>query len=255
MTGFDKIIEWFKQYSVKIALCFLVIIVLLLVVLLFKLFFVKIKKKLDTRGKKIASLIYSIIKYIIILFSIFIILSIWDFDTTIGVIVFSVIVLVIGLSAIPLIRDMLMGISIVFSNSYAEGDVIEVNGYKGKVVSFTIFKTKLQLKNGCVVIIENNTIHNVVNYSKDYINATVSIEITDLNKIDEIIKYIEETVDSIKDNVDGIVEGPNFVGLETIKDGIAIYKITAKTTIDDYNKVMKGLEEYVLKITKECINK
>lgn len=251
MNGFQKIVEWFKQYSYKIALCLLVILAVLVIVLLLKLLIMKLKKKVDVRGRKIASLIYSIVKYTIILFTFFVILAIWDFDTTIGVILFSIVVLVIGLSAIPLIRDVINGISIIFSNTYAEGDVIEVNGYKGKVIGFSIFKTKIQLKNGSVVVLANNTIQNVINYSKDYVNASIKIEITELDRVDEIINIIDNTLSNIKDNVDGIVEGPNLVGLEKYENGIATYKITAKTTIDDYNKVMKGLQEYALKITRE----
>lgn len=246
MTDFEKIIEWLNNYILKIVLVVIAIIVALLIVLLLKLILAKMSKNFNDRSKKIAKLIYSIIKLTILVLTLFIILAICDFDTTIGLVLFSIFVFVIGISAIPQIHDMFSGINYTFSDSYKIGDVVEINGYKGKVIEFTIFKTIIQLVDGSYKIYSNGSIKELTNFSKNYVTVNVLVETRELNRVDEIKKIIESTLFVVSQTVEGIVEGPNLVGLNDLSNGVASLKISAKAKIEDYNKVMKGLQEYVL---------
>ena len=91
----------------------------------------------------------------------------------------------------------------------------------------------------------------VINYSSDYITASVYIKLTEIERLDEILSIIDNTLSQQKEEIDEIVEGPNLIGLDSFEKGVATIKISAKTKASDYNKVMKGLQEYVLKITLE----
>ena len=251
MLDFSKIIDWLKDYWAKLIISLIVLFITLIIVFVVKLISFKLRKKYAERASKTITLIYEIVKFVLMVFALFIILAVWDFDTTIGIILFAIIVSVVCISLIPTICDIIEGIGIIFHGAYVVGDIIEVDGFKGKVINFTILKTKIQNSNGAIKTISNSKMKDVINYSSDYITASVYIKFTEIERLDEIMSIIDNTLSQQKEEIDEIVEGPNLIGLDSFEKGVATIKISAKTKASDYNKVMKGLQEYVLKITLE----
>ena len=251
MLDFSKIIDWLKDYWAKLIISLIVLFITLIIVFVVKLISFKLRKKYAERASKTITLIYEIVKFVLMVFALFIILAVWDFDTTIGIILFAIIVSVVCISLIPTICDIIEGIGIIFHGAYVVGDIIEVDGFKGKVINFTILKTKIQNSNGAIKTISNSKMKDVINYSSDYITASVYIKLTEIERLDEILSIIDNTLSQQKEEIDEIVEGPNLIGLDSFEKGVATIKISAKTKASDYNKVMKGLQEYVLKITLE----
>ena len=251
MLDFSKIIDWLKDYWAKLIISLIVLFITLIIVFVVKLISFKLRKKYAERASKTITLIYEIVKFVLMVFALFIILAVWDFDTTIGIILFAIIVSVVCISLIPTICDIIEGIGVIFHGAYVVGDIIEVDGFKGKVINFTILKTKIQNSNGAIKTISNSKMKDVINYSSDYITASVYIKLTEIERLDEILSIIDNTLSQQKEEIDEIVEGPNLIGLDSFENGVATIKISAKTKASDYNKVMKGLQEYVLKITLE----
>ena len=251
MLDFSKIIDWLKDYWAKLIISLIVLFITLIIVFVVKLISFKLRKKYAERASKTITLIYEIVKFVLMVFALFIILPVWDFDTTIGIILFAIIVSVVCISLIPTICDIIEGIGVIFHGAYVVGDIIEVDGFKGKVINFTILKTKIQNSNGAIKTISNSKMKDVINYSSDYITASVYIKLTEIERLDEILSIIDNTLSQQKEEIDEIVEGPNLIGLDSFENGVATIKISAKTKASDYNKVMKGLQEYVLKITLE----
>ena len=251
MLDFSKIVDWLKDYWAKLIISLIVIFGTLIIVFIIKLISFKLRKKFEERASKMITIIYEIVKFVLIIFAVFIILAVWDFDTTIGIILFAIVVFVVGLSLIPTICDIIEGIGVIFHGTYVVGDIIEVDGFKGKVINFTILKTKIQDSNGAVKIISNSKMKEVINYSSDYVTVNVFIKLTELERLDKIMSIIDNSLSKQKDEIGEIVEGPNLIGLDSFENGVATIKISAKTKACDYNKVMKGLQEYVLKITLE----
>lgn len=251
MLDFSKIIDWLKDYWAKLIISLIVLLITLIIVFVVKLVSFKLRKKYAERASKTITLIYEIVKFVLMIFALFIILAVWDFDTTIGIILFAIIVSVVCISLIPTICDIIEGIGIIFHGAYVVGDIIEADGFKGKVINFTILKTKIQNSNGAIKTISNSKMKDVINYSSDYLTASVYIKFTEIERLDEIMSIIDNTLSKQKEEIDEIVEGPNLIGLDSFENGVATIKISAKTKASDYNKVMKGLQEYVLKITLE----
>ena len=251
MLDFSKIIDWLKDYWAKLAISLIVVFTTLIIIFIIKLISFKLRKKFEERASKMITIIYEIIKFVLMVFALFIILDVWDFDTTIGIILFAIVVFVVCLSLVPTICDVIEGIGIIFHGTYVVGDIIEVDGFKGKVINFTILKTKIQDNNGAVKTVSNSKMKEVINYSSDYVTASVYIKLTELERLDEIMSIIDDTLSKEKDEISEIVEGPNLIGLDSFENNVATIKISAKTKACDYYKVMKGLQEYVLKITLE----
>jgi moderate conductance mechanosensitive channel len=85
--------------------------------------------------------------------------------------------LVIGFGAQSLINDVVSGFFILFENIYLVGDMIEVGGAKGVVEAIEFRTTKIRDAEGRIHIMRNGDMKPVINYSKDYTMAVVSMEV------------------------------------------------------------------------------
>lgn len=244
----NVVIDWFNDHLMSLIFTLIVIIVGIAVILLVKLIAYRVKGSSKTRAKALTTLIYNIIKSLIIIISIFIILAIWDFDTTLGVIIFSVIVLVVGIGAFPVLNDMYNGINNIFHNAYEIGDYIEFNNIKGKVINITLTKTQIQCVDGGIKTVANSLLRDVTNYSNEYANLFAYVKTTELSRVDEILKLIDDSLHEISEEYPNIVEGPNLNGLDSYEDGVAKIKISCKVKIEDYNKIKKGLDKYIVNL-------
>ena len=88
-------------------------------------------KKNSTDGKKktIVNLINNIIKFIVALLGIIIILETYGIDTKSLVASFGVAGLVAGLALQDLLKDLIVGILIIFEGEYSIGDWVTINGF------------------------------------------------------------------------------------------------------------------------------
>lgn len=245
----EKIKTWFESNGLNLVLSAAALVVGLVIILLLKIISIRIRKKVDERAQNITIFIYTILKYAILILSLFIILSIWEFESIIAYIIFAICVAIFGIACIPLIIDLYYGISNIFSAEYKVGDYIEIKGFIGKVVNFTLIKTKVQSINGETRTFANSLFKEFTNYSQNYYTAVVTLDITELDRLEEIKSIIEETLPKINDEYKDIIEGPNLTGIEKFSKGVVTLKIVAKVKYEDYNKIMKGLQEYLLDIT------
>ncbi len=85
--------------------------------------------------------------------------------------------LVIGFGAQSLINDVVSGFFILFENIYLVGDMVEVGPARGIVEAIEFRTTKIRDAEGRVHIIRNGDMKPVINYSKDYSVAMVSVEV------------------------------------------------------------------------------
>ena len=84
---------------------------------------------------------------------------------------------VVGFGAQSLINDVVSGFFILFENIYLIGDMVEAGGARGVVESIEFRTTKIRDTEGRVHIIRNGDMKPVINYSKDYTIAVVTMEV------------------------------------------------------------------------------
>jgi moderate conductance mechanosensitive channel len=85
--------------------------------------------------------------------------------------------LVIGFGAQSLINDVVSGFFILFENVYLVGDIVEVGPARGVVEAIEFRTTRIRDAEGRVHIIRNGDMKPVINCSKDYGMAVVSVEV------------------------------------------------------------------------------
>ena len=99
-------------------------------------------KRIDNRKMTIISLVNNIIKYVIFIFVVLSILKVYGVDTSSILASVGILGLVIGLAIQDIIADFLKGVFIIFDNQYTIGDFVEINGFKGEVISLGLMNTK-----------------------------------------------------------------------------------------------------------------
>ena len=146
------------------------------------------------KRKTVTNLFQNIIKYIILIFAVLAIFSIYGIN--IGGIVASlgIAATVIGLALQDTFKDIINGISIITENYFLVGDIVQYKTFTGEVIEFGLKSTKIKNQNGEVMVIANRNILELVNLSQK--EQVVSIDIAIANTIDskEVEKVIEKKI-------------------------------------------------------------
>ena len=212
-------------------------------------------KYIDKKKMTIVSLIKNILKWLVIIFVILSILSVYGVDTTGIVASLGVAGLVIGLALQDIIADFVAGIFILFDDQYVIGDVVEVNGFKGEVIGFGLMSTKIKNATGDVLIISNSSFKEVINFSRTNSSLVITLDVsydTDIDKLEKALNELEEDVNKME-NVIGNYKllGINEFSSSSIKYLVSIEcKANCQYQIKrDYFKLVKKVfDKYKIEI-------
>lgn len=245
------ILEWFADNAVRLALSIVTVLSVIALNLVMKIISSRVKKSQNKRGYTVIKLIESIVKYLVIIVAIFVLLGIWGVEVWAALIGVGVVVLVVGLAAQDLIKDLIAGIGIIIENLYDVDETVEINGFKGKVLEIGIRTTKLSNSLGEIKIIRNGVISQLTNFSRTYSVAIVLIEVPFSEDINKVTKLLEDKMSSLNENYPQIIEGPLVVGVEYLRENGAVIKVTAKTNPETHYSVKRAM----LKQVKEILDK
>ena len=148
----------------------------------------------DKRKGTIINLLRNIVKYIVLIFIILGILKLYGVDTTSIIASLGVFAAVIGLAFQDILKDLLAGISIIFDNKYAVGDVVEINGFKGTVVELGLRTTKIKSFSGEIKCIGNSSFNEVTNFKVFLLTPNVVIAL-------QLISTIYTTAESLNSSI------------------------------------------------------
>jgi small conductance mechanosensitive channel len=145
------------------------------------------RQRVDT----IRTLVVSIEKYVVIFVAILIILSIFGVNVTSMVAGLGIVTAIIGLAFQDLAKDIIAGISLATENQFDVGDNVEINGFRGNVISLGLKTTKVQNYKGHIKSIANRDITEVTNYSDKNGLAEVNVGVAYKHKSEEIEKAFD----------------------------------------------------------------
>lgn len=238
-------IEFLKSDKFILPIVYIIIGIVLQNVVRFIVNKVNNNKYVDKKKKTIISLIKNIFKYLIYIFVILSILSVYGVNTSGILASLGIAGLVIGLALQDIIADFVAGIFILFDNQYTIGDIVEINGFKGEVISFGLMSTKIKKATGEILILSNSSFKEVINYSLENTNLLINLDVsydTDIDKLEKVLKELENDV-KMMDNVVGEYKllGVNEFSSSSIKYLISIEcKANCQYQIKrDYFKLVK----------------
>lgn len=155
-----------------------------------KIFQVKIKRINEKRQKTFVGLINNCIRYFIIAVALMMILEVYGIDTKSLVASLGVLSLVAGLALQDILKDIIVGCSIILEDQFSVGDTVTISGFTGTVIDLGLKTTRIKSYTGEVKIICNRNITEVINHTVVENNALVDIMVdyeTDLKWAKEIL--------------------------------------------------------------------
>ena len=171
------------------------------------------RKMKDAKKRTIINLIVNIIRFVVLIITALVILEINGIDTKSLLASFGIAGIVAGLALQDLLKDFIVGMSLIFEGEFAIGDWVSINGFKGEVLPSNLRITKLRSATGEVKMISNRTITEVINYSMYNTNLMLDIDVayeSDISKVKDVLDKLCEkfkTEYELKDiKCDGIQE-------------------------------------------------
>ena len=174
-------------------------------------------------------LIRNIIKYIIIFLVILSILSV--FGVNIGSILagLGIGTAIIGLAFQDFAKDIIAGFSIIAENLYEVGDIIEVDGFMGEVISFGLRTTRIKNFKGATKMISNHYMDNIINYSNSNSLAVVDVAISYETKEEDIEKAFQKISKELNGKIPYAKKDIEFWGVNELSDSSVVYRIVVET--------------------------
>lgn len=244
------IVEWLQSHLRTLVITSIILVTTIILLIIIKFIAHRIKKK-SNRSYTVAKLIQSILNYAVIIIAIFLVLSTWGVNVTAALAGVGILSLVIGLGAQDLIKDFLAGIGIVFEDQYEIDDIVEIDGFKGRVMEVGLRTTKLINFKGEIRIVRNGQITAISNFSRSFSLAVVNIDIAYKEDIDKVITLLDEKLPSLKENYQQIIEGPIVAGVDDLKDSGVSIRINAKTEPEEHYAVERALKKFVKELFDE----
>lgn len=168
------------------------------------------------KGKTIFKIILSIIKWVIIIACVFWILATFGVNVYALMISAGIITLIIGLSAQSLISDILAGIFIAVEGEYLIGDIVVIDGWRGKVKNVTLRTTEIQDIGGNIKIINNAEIKSIINLTNLKSLAMIKVYIASSENLKEVERIFEENLPIIKEHIPYSIGDITYKGISQI---------------------------------------
>ncbi len=208
------------------------------------------------RTGTLATVASSLIKYASVLVAFCWVLTIIGVNVSTIFASVGIFALILGFGAESLVADLVTGVFILFENQYNVGDIVEIDGFRGKVKEIGIRTLSLEDSGGNIKIINNSELKNIVNRSNQRsvavcdVGVSYDIDLEDLEgKLAKILKKIKEKHSDI------FVDRVEFVGVEALADSAVVLRIIADVSEENIFKGRRLLnKEIKIMFDKEGIN-
>ena len=228
-----------------------------IIILLVSIFLFSVSKKIiskifkysslsnDGKKKTIVNLINNIIVIIILFIAITTILEIYGIDTKSLVASLGVVSLVAGLAIQDLLKDFIVGVSIMLEGQFSIGDWVSINGFKGEVIPSNLRTTKLRAYTGEIKYLSNRNISEVINYSTDRTNLIIDVSVAYESDIDKVKKVLDELCSKLKQ--DYKLKDLTCLGIQDLADSSINFRLVAITKYSDQFDLDRILKREIVK--------
>lgn len=252
MTIFDIEISDKIYMPILIILISILIYMIINKLLSFRIVINKNLTKHEIRSKEtVLLMIKNVIKVVLIIIAILAILQVYGVNTSALVAGVGAASLVIGLAFQDVLKDLLVGATIILESQFAIGETVEINGFKGEVISLTLKTTRLKSYTGEVKIISNRNIGEVTNYSLDNVLVKVIASVSYESDNKKVEKVLNELIDRLNTEIKELKSKITIEGIDSLSESSVDYLLTAKSSVKNEYLVKR----IMLKEIKEAFDK
>ena len=186
------------------------------------------------RTRSLLSIVSSMLKYIAGIVILCWGLSIIGVNVSTIVASVGIIALIVGFSAESLIADVVTGAFMIFENQYNVGDIVEVDGFRGKVTNIGIRTTSITDTGDNVKVINNSAMRNILNRSDKLSRSVCDISIPYETDIEELEKQIPGLVQLMYENHKDVMRDvPKYLGIQQLADSSIVLRFVVNVNEKD----------------------
>lgn len=198
-----------------------------------------------TKGETICRLLLDLVGYASVIVFVYFSFYYLGFDpgtllASLGLLSFA-----LSLGAKDLVTDIVAGLSIVFEGEFQVGDIIDVGGFRGRVLEIGVRTTKLEGRGGNIKIIRNNNVSNVLNMTRKTSWYPMSVSISSEQPLQQVEQMLSEQLPIIGESIPQIISGPFYKGIISMGKGSVTLSIIAECNEEDYYRVELALNHAI----------
>lgn len=144
----------------------------------------------------------------------------------------GIIGLAVGFGAQSLIKDLLIGVTLLMEDAASIGDIVDVGGTIGEVEHMGIRMMRLRDLDGTVHLVPYSEITRVSNLTKDFAFAMLDVRVAYRENVDAVIEALIATADGLRDDPDLgplILEELEVMGVNALGESGVEIRIRLKT--------------------------
>ena len=196
--------------------------------------FLSLPNPKNHRTRSLLSIVSSMLKYIAGIVILCWGLSIIGVNVSTIVASVGIIALIVGFSAESLIADVVTGAFMIFENQYNVGDIVEVDGFRGKVTNIGIRTTSITDTGDNVKVINNSAMRNILNRSDKLSRSVCDISIPYETDIEELEKQIPGLVQLMYENHKDVMQDvPKYLGIQQLADSSIVLRFVVNVNEKD----------------------
>lgn len=184
------------------------------------------------RGKKaktVGSLAKSLIRYIVFIFALGGILTVWGVDIASIVAGIGILTLIIGLGCQTLIADVVSGLFIVIDDLFDVGDTVIIDGFRGTVNEIGLKTTKLLDGGGNLKEISNSSVTSVVNLTRHLSLITCTMDAAYGEDVERVESIIAQELPGITERIPMLESKVEYKGISGFDQAGVQYFFLCKT--------------------------
>jgi len=250
IESWDDILAFLLKQIGDIFATVIIILVISLVLKLVKIILRKSAKREGPNKKRRVTMLKvtnSLINYVVKIIAFLVILSIWGVNVLPALAGLGILGLVVGLGAQSLIKDLIAGFFIIFEHHFDIDDVVEINGFKGRVIDIGLKTTRVKNWKNDVKIFSNGSISEPINYSIADSVAVVEFGIAYHEDIQKTIDLLNLELQKYKTLLPELLENPTVLGVTDLASSSVNIRVICKTLPEtQYNserKLRQGIKE------------
>lgn len=130
----------------------------------------------------------------------------------------GIVAMAVGLGAQSVVHDLVCGFFILFENYFLVGDYVAAGGAQGIVDQIDLRTTRIRDDAGRLHIVRNGNIDSIVNYSKDYTRAVVSVGVAYEADLQDVFAVLREIGEQLAADRDEVLEATRVAGVDQFGD-------------------------------------
>ena len=236
------------NFGVKIVKSVVIIFAGILIIYLANLIAVFGKKLGNNTAKTLTLLLSSVLKYVCVIAMILVVLAACGVDVSVLVTSVGVLSLIIGLGCQSLVSDIVAGLFMILEGDIKVDDVVVINGWRGTVMQIGLRRTKIIDTVGNINIINNSSISNIINNTRDVSYAVCDVGIEYNESIERVEALINENIKNgyFKSLAPKILDGGLYYkGVQELGASAVVIRLLAKCSENDKFQTERDLNRAV----------